>query len=276
MTENLTDKLPGTGMPAAENQSAEPSEMTPAQHKLYSKLQGYYPDKQFGSDTEAMDAAHDRLTDNDTYHDETEKLLQNISDAVDADPEYAQLTAYIGKGMSFREAIARTIDIEDLQAQEGDPDYDALESAKQERMGQRDAHMKRMSEVETNSQESAAKVDQFAQDNNLSEEETLALLQSVEDVVSDIINGKISPDFLAKMLTAENHPKEIAAATENALIEGKNMAIDEKMAKDVSMKGDGMPGISASSGSINTEMKPPAKKNEIDTIVENSARARKF
>ena len=258
MTDNLTNKLPGTGIPAAEKQSAEPSEMTPAQHKLYAKLQGYYPDKQFGSDTEAMDAAHDRLTDNDTYHEETEKLLQNISDAVDADPEYAQLTAYIGKGMSFREAIARTIDIEDLQSQEGDPDYYTLESAKQERMGKRDAHMKRMSEVETNSQESAAKVDQFAQDNNLSEEDTLALLQSVEDVVSDIINGKISPDFLAKMLTAENHPKEIAAATENALIEGKYMAIDEKMAKDVSKRGDGMPNMGVGTATVKPE-KPKEK-----------------
>lgn len=212
----------------------EPSEVstemenTPVQHKLYEKLKSYYPDREFASDNDAMDAAHEKLEEHDQYHEETEKLLQNISDAVDEDPEYAQVTALVGKGMSFREAVTRCIDIEDLQAVEGDPDYDALAEAKKQRASERESHASRIAEIEANSKESAAKVEQFAADNDLSEEGTFALLQSVESVVTDIINGKISPDFLAKMLTAENHEKEVEKATENALIEGKNAAIDAK------------------------------------------------
>ncbi len=229
--------------PVSENTEMETPE-APEKHKLYEKLKKYYPDREFGSDSEVMDAAHDKLSENDSYHEETEALLQNISDAVDADPEYAQVTAMVGKGMSFREAVARCIDPEDLQAYEGDPDYESLSKAKEERMSQREQHKARIAEIEANSQESAIKVDQFAQDNNLSDEETAALLTSVETVVSDIINGKISPEFLAKMLTAENHVKEVEQATENARIEGQNTAIEEKLSLDSKTKtGDGVPEV---------------------------------
>lgn len=271
MVKEPIEELPVENVEAPETEE----NVTPAQHKLYEKLKAYYPDKEFASDTDAMDAAHEKLSENDQYYEETEKLLQNISDAVDADPEYAQLTAYIAKGMGFREAVSRLIDPADLEAQDGDPDFDALEAAKQERIAKRHEHGKRIAEIEANSAESAAKVDQFASDNNLSEEETLALLQSVETIVADIINGKISTDFLAKMLTAENHDKEVSEATENARIEGLNENIEnQKIKAETVASGDGIPDISGTS--VQQEPKPVAQKSEIDDLVDLSARRRKF
>jgi hypothetical protein len=274
-----TMKDPQEEMPAVEETTSveevsPETEVTPEQHKLYQKLKGYYPDKEFASDSEAMDAADEKLSEHDSYREETEALLQNISDAVDADPEYAQLTAYIGKGMSFREAIARLIDPEDLQAYEGDPDYEALTTAKAERNSQREAHKARIAEVEANTQESAIKVQQFSDDNNLTEERTIGLLNSVEKVVTDINNGIISPDFLARMLTAETHEEEVADAVENALIEGKNTAIEEKVATEQSGMGDNIPNIA--SASVDVAPPAPKKSNEIDDLVGLSQKRNKF
>ena len=251
----------------------EPSEVStemeaaPVQHKLYEKLKSYYPDREFASDNDAMDAAHEKLEEHDKYYDETEKLLQNISDAVDEDPEYAQVTALVGKGMSFREAVTRCIDVEDLQAVEGDPDYDALAEAKKQRASERESRASRMAEIEANSKESAAKVDQFAADNNLSEEETFALLQSVESVVTDIINGKITPDFLARMLTAENHDKEVEKATENAFIEGKNANIDAKKELDKKTP-EILPDIVPTAAPVKTAV--PRQKSQAEKFLEGT------
>ena len=248
---------------------------TPEKHSLYAKLKGYYPDDEFDDDGTAMTAAEKRLGEDDTYKEETEALLQNISDAVDADPEFAQVVAFIGKGGTFREAVARFVDPEDLQSFEGDPDYDVMESAKQQRMADREGRQKHLSEVQSNSLESSAIVDQFASDNNLDEEATAGLLASVDQIVTDIINGKISQDFLAKILTADNNKGEVAEAAENGRIDGLNENIEIQKAKtETAMAGDGI--ASVSGASVMRESMAKSKADEMDDIIGNSQKSRKF
>jgi hypothetical protein len=49
------------------------------------------------------------------------------------------------------------------------------------------------------------------------------------------------------MYTAENHEKEVAAATENAFTEGKNAAIDEKQEL---APNDGLPAIASGAAAL--------------------------
>lgn len=258
--------------PISETETVEES---PVKHSLYEKLKGYNPDEDYPDDGAAMTAAEKRLAEFEKYHEETEALLQNISDAVDADPEYAQLTAYIGKGMGFREAIARIIDPEDLQAIEGDPDYDALEAAKQQRMADREARGSRISEIENNSRTTAEQIDKYISENEINEEEADAIMGVVDKMVSDAVNGIISIETLSLARTALNHPKELAQATEDARTEALNENIEIQKAKTVTAtSGDGI--ASVSGATVVPESKPLPKKDEIGNIVERSIKSRTF
>lgn len=273
MAKELEEEMPVTPEITEETPVSEVAEETPAQHELYAKLKEYDPEGEFADDKSVMDAANSKLGEYDTYKQETEALLQNISDAVDADPEYAQLTAYIAKGMTFREAVSRLIDPADLEAQEGDPDFDALEAAKQERTAKRDEHGKRIAEIENNSKETANKVNQFADDNNLDEEATYNLLASIESAFKDFERGLLSEEVMAKFLVAENHDKEVEKAVENAVIETRNEVIDIQKSKSESAT-DNIPSISGTSVAKESPALP--KESEISQIVKRNAASRKF
>ena len=100
------------------------------------------------------------------------------------------------------------------------------------------------------------------EDMEMDEEKKASFIESADQIFSDLSMGKISYDFLSKIYVAENHQKEVDAAVENAIIEGKNMAIDEKKeAAKVSKVGDGMPSLA----SAVPEAKPVTQKPKSTT-----------
>ena len=215
-------------------------------HPLHEKMMGYYPDKEYPDDVSVMDDAHAKMGDLEQYKTENETANQQIIDAVESEPVLGAVIADVIKGMTFRAAIARHFDPEDLAAEEGDPDFESIEANKAERLAKKSENETYLQELQQNIQDSQAQIESFAEENGMDEESKASFLGNVNQVLTDAYNGKISKDFLARMYTAENHEKEVAAAAENALIEGKNMAIDEKLAiEKMNKEGDGLPAITA-------------------------------
>lgn len=258
----------------AEGEAPE-TEVTPEQHKLYMKMKQYNPEGEYADDTSVMDAAHDKLSEYDTQSEETEKLLENIANAVEQDPEYAAITNLVAKGMPFRQAVSRYLGPEDLTAEEGDPDYEGMETNRQQRLADKAAREALIAEVQSNTKESEAVLQKFAEDNNLDEEAMTKYVEMVDGILKDAYKGKFSYDLLARLLVSENHEKEVADAAEQGMIEGKNAAIDEKLSLEETNKaGDGLPSIT-SSVSVTPE---PVKRTptEMELIAERSKKSRTF
>ena len=255
MAKNIEEPIVPETEPVEETPVSEmPVEEAPKRHPLYDKLGGEFPD-----DASVMDAAHAKLTEHEQRIAEDDKLFEAIAQAVDLDPEFAAITKLVAGGMPFLQAVARYVSPEELEAQEGDPDYEEMAKAKEERLASKTKADEIIATVEANTQESIAVLEKFAEDMEMDEEKKASFIESADQIFSDLSMGKISYDFLSKIYVAENHQKEVDAAVENAIIEGKNMAIDEKKeAAKVSKVGDGMPSLA----SAVPETKPIVQKQK--------------
>lgn len=245
---------------------------TPAEkkrHKLYDSLKKL-TEKDYDDDNSLMDDADSKLSELSEYQKTNESVNAQIVDAVEANPELGAVIADVIKGLSFRAALAKHFDPADLSAEEGDPDAEALENSKKERLAKKAENDKFISELNENIKFSQEEARAFIEEKGMDEEAASAFTQSVSDVFIDAYKGKISKDTLAKLFVAENHEKEVADAAKNGFIEGKNAKIDEKKADPVS---DGLPQIQ---GSANPPAAPKKPSNDIENIVDYSLNSRKF
>lgn len=245
-------------------------------HPLFEKMKAIYPDKELTDITSVMDAALEKINDDESYRTENETANQKLIEVIESEPTLAAVINDVANGAEYIEALARHVDPSDLEMQQGDPDYEKWSANKQERIGKRAEREKFLSDLQANIAASQEAIKSFAEENGMSEEDIIPFLENVNSVLSDAYNGKITTDFLARMYTAENHEKEVQKAAENGVIEGRNQKID--MLKETEMNekaGDGLPSLTSVSGSIE-QVKPTPKKSEVEMIADKYAKSNKF
>lgn len=86
-------------------------------------------------------------------------------------------------------------------------------------------------EMETNVQTSIQALVDFQKEKGLSNEECLSIWQKVEDIVSDGISGKVSPETFAMVMNAGNYEKDVANARSEGEVAGRNAKIQEQLKK---------------------------------------------
>jgi len=84
-------------------------------------------------------------------------------------------------------------------------------------------------EMESNVQASIKALVDFQEQKGLSNEECMSIWQKVEDIVSDGISGKISPETFVMVMNAGNYEKDVANARNEGEVAGKNMKIAEQL-----------------------------------------------
>lgn len=235
------------------DEEVKPEEITPkvvpeapARHPLHDMMKGYNPDKEYPDDNSVMDDAHAKMAELSEYQTKNEAKNAELIAALVADPDLKALVVGAVNKIPARVMAAKIWGPEGLTAEEGDPDFEQVTAAHRERLSKKGEDDAYIAELEQNIQESQSVIEAFAEENGMDEEGKVSFLGNVTQVLTDAYNGKITPDFLARMYTAENHEKEVAAAAENGVIEGKNMAIEEKKAIERDNRtGDGLPTIAA-------------------------------
>lgn len=232
-------------------------EAAPARHPLHDMMKGYYPDKEYPDDNALMDDAHSKMGELDGYYKENEAKNEEFINFLADNPEWREAIVYGMKGVPLRAVIARMYDPEDLVAEDGDPDFEQVQASREERKAKRAEAEAFQAELQANIEASQEEIKAFAEENGMDEESSVSFLGNVTQVLEDAYKGKITKDFLARMYTAENHEKEVAAAAENGVIEGKNAKIDEMKAIERESKaGDSLPSIA----SVSAVPVTPAKK----------------
>jgi hypothetical protein len=182
------------------------------------------------------------------YKKRNQEANKIIIDVLEEEPLLALILSEVSKGASLLEAIALHIDTDDLKLEEGMPDYDKwkknTETRKQNR-SERDAFM---SELTSNREASVAEIKQFAEENELSEEEASDFLQTLNDILTDAYKGKLTKTVLNRLYKGSKYDKDInnasTQAEEQGKIAGRNEKIEATMG-GLDNSGDGLPDIAA-------------------------------
>lgn len=232
-----------------EGMEGEGAEAPAYSNPFADRLKKKYPDREFGNDEEVHGALGEYLDELEGYQSSTSEATQKLEQVLNEAPELVAIIRDIGKGASFTEALSRNIDVDELTPMEGDPDYEAwnqnLEGRKKSR-AEKEAMHKQYSE---NIDMSISEVKQFAEENGMSEPDTKKFLSSMNELIADVVDGKLTRSTLVRMQKALNYDMDVQEAAKTAEISAKNEKIEAKRETDKKKaKGDGLPNLTSQGG----------------------------
>ena len=253
-----------------ETEEAEPDDYKPV--KDY--IREMYKDEQFDDDEKVDRKAYRHIKDLEGYRERNKEANKKVTQLFDSHPELVGILQDMDKGASFREAIARNVDIGELEAVEGDPDFEAWTKNKTERETKATEKQKWMEGYENNRKESSEAFKKFVVENKWSQEQAKEFAEYADGMLKPFYDGKIDIGLLTMMNKARNADKERTDAAAAAEIKGKNEGIKAKAEKIP--EGDGLPDLGKSGESRDKPKVPEGVAMISDLIDAANKRNNKF
>lgn len=236
----------------------EPQAKTiPLPDNIKSNLEKAYPDREFKSDEDYINAWNERTESLENYYEKGQKLNDKLIELSDKDDLFAStLDAMFKEGISLRAALARYIDPADLLADPDDEDYEQVQKGKQERETQKVEAQNKQKKFQENLERSEIAINTFAEEKGWKEDQRDGFISEISSIVEKVANGNIDNDLLSKMEKAINFDQAIKDAEQRGEIKGKNQKIAAEKGRETEKKGDGLPDLSGQGA--------PSKKNQKD------------
>ena len=225
-----------------------------------------YPDFNPENDSDWDEKEDELFTEMSDYNKSYRDAESKLDEIISTDPELADvLNDMVVDKVPFRVAIAKHYSQEDLIPVEGEEDFDAYQSAFEERVNRKKARDERDAQIAKNEEDSLAAIDSFAEQNGMDEEGKKNFIGFINDIFSEMLYKKLTPETLSAFYNAMNHDTDVADAAEAAEIKGRNAKIEADMAEEEAEEnGDGIPALDKG-GSIEDEA--PAQRTMLDDIV---------
>lgn len=210
------------------------------------RLRKKYPDKKFEEDEEIYGQIYD---DYDQYEQDLSDYKdreKTISDMFAADPRSAQFLADMHNGQDPYVGLVKNfgVNIEDVLH---DPEMQQQIAEANKEYVERVAKSRQLDEeYEKNMDASLETLRQFQEERGMSDELIDAVVDSVLTVVRDGVMGKFSKETLAMFVNAINHDSDVASASEEGRVAGRNDKIVEGLRKRD--KGDGTAPLNGKNG----------------------------
>lgn len=221
---------------------------------VYSRMKAKYPDKTFEDDESVFGQIEDDYNEYDNKLSEMQKENEDIkkrektfSDLFTQNPRSAKFMDEWGKGGDPALAMIREFgpDIIDII---NDPDKQEEVAEANQEFAKRVAMEKDYEDkYQKNLQESFAMLEKMDKDGT-PPEQIDAAFELLINIGKDMMLGKISPEAMDMALKALNHDTDVASASKEAEIRGRNAQIEEKLRK--SKKGDGTMPLGNKGGSM--------------------------
>ncbi len=208
------------------------------------------------------------------YKDNNESVNSKLLEVFETQPEIGSFLKDIVNGAPVNVAIAKNFDVESLKAQDGDPDYDEWNKAIEGRKKTLAEKQKYLKEIDDNVKMSAKELEAFTKENKLSDEDAEDFLKGVDQLVADLVRGKVTKDALTRFYKGINYDKDIKEQTKVAEVKGKNTKIEELKKKEESKVGDGIPKLKAQN-KVETP-KPQAQLDPFSQAIESHLKRNKI
>ena len=219
--------------------------------KHLSRLRERYPDKKFEDDEEIYGAISD---DYDQYEQELggyKEREKTLSDMFAADERSAQFLNDWRNGEDPVLGLVRTFGIE-IKDVLDDPDMqEQIAEANKEYVERISKSKKLDEEYEQNMDVTLETLRLFQSERGMTDAQIDAVMDILLNIVTDGVMGKFSVETLDMACKAINHDEDVANATEEGEIAGRNSKVVERLRK--SNKGDGtvpLNGKNSTNGSI--------------------------
>ena len=270
--DQMQQQMPETPVDGMGDMAAQ-APVTPSS-PFYERVKKAYPDREFASDDDVNGALNERMDYLESYENDTKNLHSKLDMVLKSEPVIGSIIKDVSKGATFMEALSRNVDIDELKPIEGDPDYDAWTKNLEERnaaMAEREAKAK---EMQDNFDMSMAEISAFAEENGMTEQDAKKFISSVDELVGEIVAGRITKSTLSRMKKALDYDMDVQSAMQAGEVKGRNEKIEVKRASE-SKRGDGLPAIT-SSGTLGDKPKPTVKTDDWSKAVEEAKKREKL
>lgn len=273
--EDMVEQQMEQGAETMQEAPVEQQAAEPASNPFADRLKKRYPDKEFTSDDEVSGALTEYLDELEGYQTSTEEANQKLTQVLQEVPELVGIIRDVSQGATITEALSRNIDIDEIKPMEGDPDYEAwnnnIESRKQTK-AEREAKSQMYKE---NLDMSVAEIKAFQEENGMTPEDTSKFLNTLNEFIGEVVDGKLTKTTLARMKKALDYDMDVEMAAKNGEVAGKNAKIDavkEKSKKKTD--GDGLPAITGQGATA--EAQPKKEKTDWEKAMEEEKSRRKL
>lgn len=222
-------------------------------HKYAERLTKAFPDRKFEKDEDYDAAMDEHLTALEDYREKGKKANQKLLALFESEPAVGEMVRDMMAGASFREAAARHFSAEDFTPIEGDPDYEGWTKNKTEREEKMNKRREFEKNYAANLEAAGKELEAFAKEHNLDEKATDEFLESMEKMLENFNNGKITKDTLTLMRRAMTYEQDIKDAREEGRIAGRNEKIVAQREREPDQTGDGIPKLGKSPDSPDGE-----------------------
>lgn len=242
----------------------ETQEVVSSKDKILGRLSNRFPDRSFkGQDgiyaQDAMDDSIEELLAEyestiSNYREHTKSLL----DLFENDAMAARVFMGLAAGEKIEQRLLAEYGPTLLDALQSEEGQQALLAAQEVARQKKEKDDELQKEAEANIQESLKNVEAFQTENNLSDEQTLAIVNMLNKVAADIHMGIYTPESIRMAMNAINHDKDVQVARTEGEIEGRNTRIKEKLrnGRDMGNLPPSLGGQGASAG----EKRPASKR----------------
>ena len=210
------------------------------------RLRKKYPDKKFEDDEEIYGQISD---DYDQYEQDIDGYKgreKAMSDMFAADPRSAQFLADMHNGNDPVLGLVKNFGVE-IKDVLDDPEMQEKIAEANKEYVERVAKSKKLDEeYERNMNASLETLRQFQEERGMSDDEIDAVTDAILTVVKDGVMGKFSKPTLAMFVNAINHDSDVASASEEGRVAGRNDKIVEGLRKRD--KGDGTSPLNGKNG----------------------------
>lgn len=205
--------------------------------KAYMKKRN--PDKEYASDDDYYD---DVVSDFDKEGKELNEYRENgkkLSDLFASDPRSATFLTSWKDGQSPLLALLEIFGQDEIRAYLDDPSkLEEIKAANQKYLDRLSEQAGMEKETEANVKATLKTMDDFQAKYSLSDDEMDNIFQQLDDIASNAIKGKVDEATFEMIYKAQNHDADVAAASHEGEVRGKNTKIEEKLRKE---KQPGMP-----------------------------------
>lgn len=229
------------------------------------RLKKKYPDREYSDDEALFGQINDDYDEYDSKLSGYEERERKLTDMLARDPHSAQFITDMAQGKDPWTSLINRIGIDGVKEMLEDPAKMDEYSASNKEYIDRMAKQKGLEEEwEKNMKTTLSMLEAKQQEYGLSEEEIDAVADLIKEITNDAVIGIIKPETVDMALKAINHDTDMAAASAEGEIRGKNSRAEAKLRKP--RRGDGTPVL----GGANNAPTPIGNRGSIFDVADGA------
>lgn len=244
---------------------AEGKQVKSRRDEFGERLRAKYPDREYADDEALFGQINDDYDEYDNQLSGYKERESKLADMFTNDPRSAQFITDMAQGKDPWVSLVNRIGIDGVKEMLEDPakmdDFAASNKEYVERMAKQRGLEE---EWQKNMAATLKMLEEKQTELGLSEEEIDAAADWIKEVTNDAVIGIIKPKTLEMALKAINHDTDVATASEEAEIRGKNAKVEAQLRKP--KRGDGTPTL----GGANNAPAPSRQKGSIFDIADGA------